>query len=195
LIYFDNVATVDPLVAVAAYDRGLAQFRIFPVADHGLRIWQPDHQTSRLPHHRRPVFRIEYRNFRAGQRTSHGSRLHRHLWVVDHVHQGFRQSIAIEQRDFDQAAPAFDDLRIDRLSGRDGEPKRGEVVWMHVFNDELAKLCGSGAEHSDPILGETLEAPLGIEAPVVEQDSGAAAPRAEQDAGAGLAPAGIRRTP
>ena len=66
---------------------------------------------------------------------------------------------------------------------------------MHVFNDELAKLCGSGAEHSDPILGEKLEAPLGIEAPVVEQDSGAAAPRAEQDAGAGLAPVGICRTP
>src|SRR5690348_12558847 len=58
LIDFDDVATVDPLVAVAAYDRGLAQFRIFPVADHGLRIWQPDHQTSGLPHHRRPVFRI-----------------------------------------------------------------------------------------------------------------------------------------
>ena len=195
LVPAHDVAAQPVLDAVDDGLRGGGLLRLLPVAEHHLRIRQPDRELAgRAPCASVPPGRSSATSVPGSGCPIEPGLTGRH-GIVEHGHQRLGLPVAVEQRHAGLLDPAPHDLRVDRLPCGHRQPQRREIERREVLGDQPAQLGGGGAEHRDPVPREELQAEPRIEAAVVEEHLRAAAPRAEQDARAGLAPAGVRGAP
>ncbi len=195
LVPAHDVAGQPVLDALDGRLRGRGLLRLLPVAEHDLRVRQPDRELARRARRRERPVRREERDLGARQRLPHRAGLHRHARIVQHRHERLGLPVAVEERHAGLVDPAAHDLRVDGLPGGHREPQRREIGAREILGDQAAQLGRGGAEHGDPVARKELEARARIEPAIVEEHLRAAAPRPEEDARARLAPAGVRGAP
>ena len=175
----------------AVAECGLGLLGGVPVAREQGR-WTPDEGEVALDAGRADVARlVDHRDVVARCGEAHRAGPDRGRRRVRDEERVLGLSVSVVDRHAERVLEAGDDLRVERLAGRDGMAKSREVgLAQRVELGEQPVLGRRLAEHGDTEALDQRQPLLGVEPAVVDHDFGAVRPRPEEHVPDRLRPAG-----